>query len=120
MKKLILATVLSICSLIGPLSLTATAQGWVVINGELFQGQKLYNLERLLGYSIPSGRYWLDVNTGDWGYEGNPRVQGNILRPNQSSSTPGRRTPFGDILENGGYFDPNTGCSVIPGEGLSC
>lgn len=77
MKTFFITCTLSAAALLGPLCWNAAAQ--VVINGYLVQGNELAQLEYLVGGAIPPGRYWLDVNTGDWGYEGNPYVQGNVF-----------------------------------------
>ncbi|MGV2828111.1 hypothetical protein [Myxosarcina sp. GI1(2024)] len=77
MNKFLYATILFLTSsLIGLMPLKAQAQ--VFINGELIQGQELQNFQTLVGYEVPSGRYWIDSDTGYWGYEGNPQIQGNV------------------------------------------
>jgi len=57
----------------------------VIINGEVTRGWKLLGLQLLMGTPIPPGRYWLDY-AGNWGYEGNPQIQGNIHAPKTGSS----------------------------------
>ncbi len=45
----------------------------VVINGQLITGQDLLLLDTLNGGFTPPGRYWLNPETGAWGYEGGPQ-----------------------------------------------
>ncbi len=52
-----------------------------VVNGIMLANAQILQLERLHGEYIPDRRYWLDVNTGIWGYEGGP-AQGLLGRPN--------------------------------------
>lgn len=74
-KKSLLMALLSLLLLAGQ-SITAKAQ--VYVNGEYIQGEDLVLLERLAGGPIPAGNYWLNYYTGEWGYAGNPIVQGII------------------------------------------
>lgn len=69
-------TVLSSLLLLAGASIPVKAQ--VYVNGEYIQGEDLMLLEYLAGGSIPAGNYWLDYYTGEWGYAGNPTVQGII------------------------------------------
>jgi len=77
MKKLMITCAISISSLFSLFMLSASAQ--VVINGNLVQGGELAELEYLLGAPVPDGSYWVNTNTGSWGYEGNSTVQGNLF-----------------------------------------
>ena len=87
MKKLLIACAISVSSLLNLLMLPASAQ--VVINGYLFQGEELAQLEYLLGATVLDGSYWLNTQTGDWGYAGDSTVQGNLLAAPQSRSASG-------------------------------
>jgi hypothetical protein len=54
-----------------------SAQGrFVVVNGQRLNDTQVAHLERRACTPIPNGRYWLDPQTGAWGYAGNPSVQG--------------------------------------------
>lgn len=77
---------LSVFTLLLSFSFPNQLKAQVVINGQLIQGQELATLEYYLGH-IPAGRYWLDTNTGYWGYEGNPQIQGNIFLDNNTSGS---------------------------------
>ncbi|HEY9627371.1 MAG TPA: hypothetical protein V6C84_08725 [Coleofasciculaceae cyanobacterium] len=87
MKKLLIACAISASSLLNLFILPASAQ--VVINGYLFQGEELAQLEYLLGAPVLDGSYWLNTSTGDWGYAGDPTVRGNLLAALQSRSSAG-------------------------------
>ncbi len=88
-------------------------QRYVVINGVLMTPQDLYVLDQLAGYYVPNGNYWLDPNTGVWGYAGNPYPQGQIGMgsgggggPNYSGDLD--RGPFGTYMSDGN-------CSFVNG-----
>lgn len=95
MKKLLFACAISVSSLFSLFMLPASAQ--VVINGNLFQGEELAELEYLLGAPVPQGFYWLNTNTGAWGYEGDSTIQGNLfdeLESRYSSEEGGRADSY--------------------------
>lgn len=84
MKRLFIATcAASACILSSLFMFSASAE--VLINGHCFEGQELAELEKLLGTSIVPGSYWLNTKTGDWGYEGDYTVRGNLLDDQESS-----------------------------------
>ena len=67
------------------------AQGrWVVVNGALQSPMDLALLDRYACSVIPNGSYWLNYNTGIWGYAGNPRPMGYISAGCGQSSGAGR------------------------------
>ena len=98
------------------------AEAQVFINGYLYQGQELAQLEYLIGPVAP-GRYWLNTYTGDWGYEGNSQVQGNLLQQNNAApdSYGDNRQPYYDSSYGGSSYtpDPETGCSYISAGGMT-
>ena len=49
---------------------------WVFVNGQRMSDAQVARLERRACAPIPNGNYWLNVQTGAWGYANNPRVQG--------------------------------------------
>ena len=51
---------------------------WVLVNGIPQNPIQLSTLDRYACTVIPNGSYWLDYNTGIWGYAGNPRPMGRI------------------------------------------
>jgi len=59
------------------LSAQAPAQSrWVVVNGQRLSDAQIAALARSNCRDIPNGAYWLNPQTGAWGYAGNPAVQG--------------------------------------------
>ena len=48
----------------------------VVVNGQRLNDAQVASLEQRACTHIANGAYWLDVQTGAWGYAGNGRVQG--------------------------------------------
>jgi hypothetical protein len=72
MKTLLLKALL-VFFVVGLLSHSAMAfQRYVIVNGEQMTASQLTLLDQLHGEYIPNGRYWLNYNTGEWGYEGGP------------------------------------------------
>lgn len=49
---------------------------WVIVNGERMSDSQVAYLEQRACTRIPNGQYWLDTQTGAWGYARNPNVQG--------------------------------------------
>lgn len=58
--------------------LTATPQAsqaqarYVVVNGQRMGPAQLQRLDRASCSRVPNGRYWLNLRSGVWGYEGGP------------------------------------------------
>lgn len=55
-----------------------TLEREIVLNGEFLSPQDVYVLDQLAGGYVPDGEYWLDAETGIWGYAGDPTPQGRI------------------------------------------
>ena len=83
----------------------------VVVNGVRLSPVQVQALQQLSCGPIPSGRYWLNVNAGVWGYELGP-AQGRIGdrcfagrsgSPADKWLGPGYndRGPFGDAMSDG-------------------
>jgi len=51
---------------------------WVVVNCVLQNPTQLALLDRYACTIVPNGKYWLDYNTGIWGYAGTPQPMGRI------------------------------------------
>lgn len=118
----------------GPLRADASGGGTgVYINGREAHPVDVLSLQMLVGF-IPPGRYYLDA-AGNYGYEGyeNFPPAGNLIQAAQaarsgagsgagggSGSAGGmEKTPFG-YVGGGSFYDGATGCSVMPGAGVSC
>lgn len=70
----------------------------VIVNGQRLGDAQVAALARRNCSDIPDGAYWLNMQTGTWGYAGNPQVQG-VLGDGcrQQTGSPGaafRRGPF--------------------------
>jgi hypothetical protein len=48
----------------------------VIINGQRATDSQIAYLEQRACTRIPNGNYWLDPQSGAWGYVGDPRVRG--------------------------------------------
>lgn len=74
-----LATIRMIFLLMGlGLAGTADAQArFVVVNGQRMSVAQMAALDRAACARVPDGRYWIDMRTGVWGYEGGP-PQGRV------------------------------------------
>jgi hypothetical protein len=71
----------SIVVLLGTLALGGAASAqtrWVIVNGHRMSDAQVAYLEHRACTPVPNGRYWLDPQTGAWGYAGHPRVQGVV------------------------------------------
>jgi hypothetical protein len=105
----------------GPLSPHASGRHAtrVFVNGRELHPVDVRALTRLLG-PVPHGRYWLD-GRGNYGLEGRAAI-GNLIRIAHSSGY--QTSTYGGYIGSDGktsyYFDPDSGCSVSPGDGVSC
>lgn len=57
----------------------AAAQSrFVFVNGVRLSDGEIAAFDRRQCATIPNGSYWLNTQTGAWGYAGNPQVQGVV------------------------------------------
>lgn len=105
------------------------------INGVHLTPEQIAQYDALLGYEIPSGFYWVDTETGEWGYEGVGEVLGSIYHPGDprrqaASGDGGSAAPAGSggrrpIISNdsgtgSAIIDPNPGgCSYVSSGGMT-
>ena len=94
----------------------------VFVNGRELHAQDIVALSAL-GPIMP-GRYWLRFD-GWYGVEGGMPLGNLIMLAQQAAGGPGyNRTTYSGHLGSDGqtsyFFDPNSGCSVISGGGVSC
>jgi hypothetical protein len=87
-------------SLVAALSNAAQAERRVVVNGVRLSVPEIMELERIHCGPIPNGHYWLDLQTGIWGYAGDPQPQGYVT---DNCYNPGRRP---SLSERGMLFSP--------------
>ena len=80
----------------------AQPQRRVYLNGQRLNTTQLAALQRMHCAWIPNGTYWLDANSGAWGYAGNGRVQGYLGDPCRNGGR-GRR---GSLSERGLLYTP--------------
>ena len=78
----------------------AYAERYVVVNGKRLSIPEIQYVEQVHCGPIPNGRYWINLQTGVWGYEGNPRPQGHIA---DNCHKPQRRP---SLSEQGLLFSP--------------
>jgi hypothetical protein len=78
MKRIALVICLGVMALTLDVSTEALAQRFVVVNGQVMGPQELTTLDRYACQYVPNGYYWLNTQTGLWGYAGNPAPQGYI------------------------------------------
>lgn len=72
MRRILLGTIAAI-------AIAGSAHaGAVIVNGKTLDYQERLMLSRTACFTIPPGNYWLNTNTGYWGYAGSARVQGHI------------------------------------------
>jgi hypothetical protein len=77
---------------------------WVIVNGKRMNDAQLAELDRRACAAVPDGHYWLDMQTGAWGYTGNTHIQGVIgeacVREQRQKSLSERRQLYrpGEIL----------------------
>jgi len=68
------------------LSSFAAKERHIHVNGEHLDHENILVLDRIAGNTVGDGYYWLNFQTGQWGYEGNDQVQGVLANiANQSN-----------------------------------
>ena len=73
MLSVISAVLLALC-----ITGTAFGERRIVVNGERLNNGQIQSLEQIHCGPIRNGNYWLDMNTGIWGFAGYPTPMGNI------------------------------------------
>lgn len=122
MRRIVFSTTSAVLFVVlSGLQSTALAQVW--INGQLVQGTQLNQLEAIYGEPIPAGRYWLSGN-GDWGYEGNYQVMGNLYNDNRNYGSQSHSGNSGGAWvdnygSSGSIMKDEDGCMYISGDGVS-
>lgn len=115
MMKSQLLIIFFVVLVIGSLSQSTLAfQRYVIVNGEPMAASQLTLLDQLHGEYIPNGRYWLNYNTGEWGYEDGPAqgVLGGEYYGGSSSS--GCNGQFGYDCKKMSFCEENPSiCSPI-------
>lgn len=78
----------------------AAAERFIVVNGKRLNPAEIRSLEQWTCTPVPNGRYWLNMQTGIWGYAGNPIPQGHI------SDRCGRQARRPSLSERGQLYSP--------------
>lgn len=79
MKKLYIAI-----ALLSSLHCVAQEQRHIHFNGEHLDLQTISVMDQLFGYKLANGNYWINTQTGEWGFEGNSQVQGVLSQVSQA------------------------------------
>ena len=80
----------------------------VFVNGQWLNDAQVAGLARMNCSDIPDGSYWLNTQTGAWGYAGNRQVQG-LLGDGCSGSGSGNGNGNGNGNGGGGGGDAAVG-----------
>ncbi len=72
MKKILCVIFLLACPL------TAWAERHIHVNGEHLNLETMLMMDQIFGYQVDDGYYWLNTQTGQWGYENNNEIQGTV------------------------------------------
>jgi hypothetical protein len=51
---------------------------WVMVNGQRLTDPQIAHFDRIQCTRIPDGAYWLNTQSGAWGYAGDAQVQGHL------------------------------------------
>jgi hypothetical protein len=60
------------------LPVLSDASRHIHINGEHLSHENIMLLDKIVGNAVESGYYWLNMQTGEWGYQEHEQVQGVI------------------------------------------
>ena len=108
-------------------SSAAQEERHIHINGEHLSAEDIVLMDQTLGSITPNGFYWINFNTGAWGYEGNETVMGNIMQHNQqyteqynapAESNQASSRPKISNWDGGGYVQGEE-CSYVSVAGTS-
>ena len=86
----------------------ALAERFVFVNGARLSAADVASLDEVTCSSVPDGRYWLDFETGVWGYEGIPASQGFIW--DNCLQQPSGQQQGSSLSERGMLFSPHDYC----------
>jgi hypothetical protein len=73
-----LALIGGLLLILGVAEVVQAQRRWVVINGSVQTSSELAVLDRYACRPIPNGSYWLDLESGRWGYAGDSRPIGPL------------------------------------------
>ncbi len=86
------------------------------VNGDHLSDQDILLMDQLFGYTVPNNYYWLNTETGEWGYEDDFQAQGVLqafvdYQASQQRQQPAPRGPEREEI----YYDPDPGRSAVQG-----
>jgi hypothetical protein len=87
----------------------ASANRFVVVNGVLQHPNAVYEFEQLCG-PIADGFYWVNWNTGDWGYPGDWYPRGNLNDICSANGGGGNSNSQGRTWRDEGLFSTHDLC----------
>jgi hypothetical protein len=88
------------------------------LNGEHLDGETMLMMDQVFGGQVNDGFYWLNQQTGEWGYEDNPAVQGVVNSVVQYQQQPAQQhAPSSSGSKRGEYSSSQNGSAYIGGEG---
>ena len=76
------------------------------VNGEHLDATSIAVMDLLFGEKVPNGFYWINENTGQWGFEGETKVRGvlkvvqQIAQQNQRQQSDSQSTEI-NMSQNG-------------------
>jgi hypothetical protein len=62
-------------------------------NGEHLESETISVMDQLYGFKLVNGNYWINTETGEWGVEGNNKVQGLLSQVPQYQQQPTQPSP---------------------------
>jgi hypothetical protein len=62
-------------------------------NGEHLDQETILVMDQLYGYQLANGNYWINTQTGEWGFEGDNRVQGVLSQVAQIQQQSNQQPP---------------------------
>jgi hypothetical protein len=108
-----LMSILAAALLLSSTMLHAQEPRHIHLNGEHLSPQDILLMDQLFGYTVANNFYWLNTETGEWGYENDPQTQGvlqAVVDHQVSQQQAGGNTPRNEI-----YYDPDPGRSAVRG-----
>lgn len=95
------------------LPLLAENERHIHLNGEHLSNENIQLLDQIVGNLVGDGYYWLNMQTGQWGYEGNDQIQGVI------ASIANQQQSVANNSNNGGNDSDSYSDSYNDWEGVS-
>ncbi len=89
-SQILKLSLLAFLSLAFSFNAIANEERHIHLNGEHLNPENVLLLDQIAGSVVDDGYYWLNTQTGQWGYEGNEQVQGvlaSIANQNQQQSS---------------------------------